>query len=75
VLSSALPYTLEMIALRHLPRQVFGILVSASPAVSALAGFAVLGETLASTQWLAITLVIVAAGGSAWGGGSDPEPT
>jgi inner membrane transporter RhtA len=75
VLSSALPYTLEMIALRHLPRQVFGILVSASPAVSALAGFAVLGETLASTQWLAITLVIVAAGGSAWGGGSDPETT
>jgi inner membrane transporter RhtA len=70
VLSSALPYTLEMIALRRLPRQVFGILVSASPAVSALAGFVVLGEILTPAQWLAITLVIVAVGGSAWGNGN-----
>jgi inner membrane transporter RhtA len=64
-LSSALPYTLEMVALRRLPRRVFGILVSSSPAVSALAGFIVLGERLGWLQWLAIALVIVASAGSA----------
>jgi inner membrane transporter RhtA len=65
VLSSAAPYTLEMIALRKLPRRVFGILVSASPAVAALAGFAVLGERLGSSQWLGIGLVILACGATA----------
>jgi inner membrane transporter RhtA len=69
VLSSAAPYTLEMIALRRLPRRVFGILVSSSPAVSALAGFAVLGERLMPIQWLAIALVIAASAGSAWTAG------
>jgi inner membrane transporter RhtA len=65
VLSSAAPYTLEMIALRKLPRRVFGILVSSSPAVAALAGFAVLGERLSSVQWLGIGLVILACGATA----------
>jgi inner membrane transporter RhtA len=65
VLSSAAPYTLEMIALRKLPRRVFGILVSSSPAVAALAGFMVLGERLASSQWLGIGLVILACGATA----------
>jgi inner membrane transporter RhtA len=65
VLSSAAPYTLEMIALRKLPRRVFGILVSASPAVAALAGFAVLGERLGAGQWLGIGLVILACGATA----------
>jgi inner membrane transporter RhtA len=65
VLSSAAPYTLEMIALRKLPRRVFGILVSASPAVAALAGFVVLGERLALGQWLGIGLVILACGATA----------
>lgn len=65
VLSSAAPYTLEMIALRRLPRRVFGILVSASPAVAALAGFVVLGERLAGGQWLGIGLVILACGATA----------
>jgi inner membrane transporter RhtA len=67
VLSSAAPYTLEMIALRKLPRRVFGILVSSSPAVAALAGFVVLGERLAAGQWLGIGLVILACGASAAG--------
>jgi inner membrane transporter RhtA len=67
VLSSAAPYTLEMIALRKLPRRVFGILVSSSPAVAALAGFVVLGERLAVGQWLGIGLVILACGASAAG--------
>jgi inner membrane transporter RhtA len=65
VLSSAAPYTLEMIALRKLPRRVFGILVSSSPAVAALAGFMVLGERLSSVQWLGIGLVILACGATA----------
>jgi inner membrane transporter RhtA len=44
------------------------MMVSSAPAVGALAGFAVLGERLAPTQWLAIGLVILAAAGSAWNG-------
>jgi inner membrane transporter RhtA len=71
VLSSALPYTLEMIALSRLPRRVFGMMVSSAPAVGALAGFVVLGERLAATQWLAIALVILASAGSAWSAGRD----
>jgi inner membrane transporter RhtA len=65
VLSSAAPYTLEMLALSRLPRRVFGILASASPAVAALAGFAVLGERLLAVQWFGIGLVILACAASA----------
>jgi inner membrane transporter RhtA len=63
-LSSALPYTLEMAALRRLPAHVFGIFVSSAPAVAALAGFVVLGERLETLQWTAICLIMVAVGGS-----------
>ncbi|WP_020651564.1 EamA family transporter [Massilia niastensis] len=65
LLSSALPYTLEMMALARLPQRVFGILVSAGPAVAALAGFLMLDERLAAQQWLAILLVIFASAGAA----------
>lgn len=65
VLSSALPYTLEMAALARLPQRVFGILVSAGPAFAALAGWVVLGERLTGMQWLAILLVVLACGGAA----------
>jgi inner membrane transporter RhtA len=65
LLSSALPYSLEMMALRRLPRRVFGVLVSSSPAVGALAGFLVLGEQLAPVQWVAIVLVMAGSAGSA----------
>lgn len=64
VLSSALPFLLDAYALKRLPRQMFGVLMSASPAVSALAGFMVLGERLSLAQWggvLAITLACVGA--------------
>lgn len=64
LLSSALPYTLEMSALRHLPQRVFGILVSSAPAIGALAGFVVLGERLTGTQWLAIFCIIAASAGA-----------
>jgi len=65
ILSSAGPYLLEMTALKRLPQRVFGIMVSASPAVSALAGYLVLGERLLPAQWLAIVLIIAASGGAA----------
>ena len=65
LLSSAISYSLEMAALARLPRRVFGILVSASPAVGALCGFVVLGERLAGTQWLAVACIVVASGGGA----------
>ena len=71
LLSSALPYSLEMIALARLPRRVFGMMVSSAPAVGALAGFAVLGERLATLQWLAIAMVMLASAGSAWTAGSQ----
>ncbi|MBE7248882.1 MAG: DMT family transporter [Actinomycetospora chiangmaiensis] len=63
ILSSALPYSLEMVALRRLDRTTFGVLMSLEPALGALLAFAVLGETLSAVQWLAIALVIVASAG------------
>ncbi len=63
-LSSALPYTLEMAALRRVPAHLFGIFVSSAPAVAALAGFVVLGERLEAIQWVAICSIVVAVAGS-----------
>ena len=72
LLSSAVPYSLEMAALRRMPRHVFGILVSATPAVGAACGALVLGERLSGLQWLAIVCIIGAsAGGAATGGRAD----
>ncbi len=72
LLSSAVPYSLEMAALRRLPRHVFGILVSATPAVGAACGALVLGERLSALQWLAIGCIIGAsAGGAASAGRRD----
>jgi inner membrane transporter RhtA len=65
LLSSAVPYSLEMAALRRLPKRVFGILVSATPAVGAICGFAVLGERLGGVQWLAIACIVAASAGGA----------
>ncbi|MET0404583.1 MAG: DMT family transporter [Cystobacter sp.] len=64
VLSSALPYTLEMMALRVLPGRTFGILMSLEPAVAALVGLLLLHERLLGVQWLAVVLVSVASVGS-----------
>ena len=62
--SSVLPYSLELEALRRLPKRVFGVLMSLEPAVAALAGFAVLGQDLAARDWVAIGLVVVASAGA-----------
>jgi len=65
VLSSALPYSLEMIALTLLPARTFSTLLSLEPAVAAVAGVALLDERLSLLQWLAIVAIIVAAAGTA----------
>ena len=65
VLSSALPYSLEMIALTVLPARTFSTLLSLEPAVAAVAGVSLLGERLSLLQWLAIAAIIVAAAGTA----------
>lgn len=63
VLSSAIPYSLEMVALKRLPRRTFGILLSLEPAMGALAGLVFLHEQLTAVQWLAIGAIIVASVG------------
>jgi inner membrane transporter RhtA len=73
LLSSAIPYTLELEALRRLPASVFGVLMSLEPAVAALAGFVVLGEELATREVAAILLVVVASAGAARGATVPPR--
>lgn len=63
LLSSAIPYSLEMVALKRLPRRTFGILLSMEPAMGALAGLAFLHEQLTLIQWLAIGSIIAASVG------------
>ncbi|WP_419319178.1 EamA family transporter [Caulobacter sp. ErkDOM-E] len=64
VLSSAIPYSLEMVALKGIPKRSFGVMLSAEPAVGALAGLLMLGERLAPLQWLAIGCIIAASAGT-----------
>jgi inner membrane transporter RhtA len=73
VMSSAIPYTLELEALRRLPAGVFGVLMSLEPAVAALAGFVVLGEQLATRELAAILLVVAASAGAARGATVAPR--
>jgi inner membrane transporter RhtA len=74
LLSSAIPYSLEMQAMRRLPASVFGMLLGACPAVGALVGYLVLDEMLTLTQWVAIGCIIGAATGSSLGGSKEKEP-
>ncbi|MBB6016051.1 EamA family transporter [Deinococcus radiopugnans] len=62
-LSSALPYSLEMRALRLVPPRVFGVMMSVEPAMGAVCGLLFLGEALLGLQWLAIACVILASAG------------
>jgi inner membrane transporter RhtA len=67
ILSSALPYTLEMTALRYLSARTYGVLMSFEPALAALVGLFVLGEALTRNQWFAIVAVIAASIGTVAG--------
>lgn len=64
LLSSVVPYTAELVALRTVPAATFGVLMSLEPAAAALAGLAVVGEDLAAVQWAAIGCVVVASVGA-----------
>jgi inner membrane transporter RhtA len=65
VLSSALPYSLEMFALPRIPTRTFGVLMSLNPALGALAGLVLLHESLTLVQWAAIASIVAASAGSA----------
>jgi inner membrane transporter RhtA len=67
LLSAAIPYSLEIEALRRLSTRVFGVLMSLEPAAGALAGLVVLGEALRLREIAAIGLVSIASAGAAWG--------
>ena len=82
LLSSVVPYSLELAALRSMPPKVFGVLMSLEPAAAALAGLVLLGERLGVVEWLAIGCVIVASVGitrsataAASGAATAPAPT
>ena len=74
VLSSAIPWSLELEALRRLPTQVFGVLMSLEPAIGALVGFVVLGERLGIRAVTAIALVVAASAGAAREARTAPAP-
>ncbi|MFQ2894426.1 EamA family transporter [Aeromonas caviae] len=69
LLSSAIPYSLEMFALRRLPLKSYGILTSGEPAMGALMGLMLLGEQLPPSQWLGIAAIIAASMGTTWQAG------
>ena len=64
LLSSAIPYSLELEALRRLPSRVFGVLLSLDPAIAALSGFLILGQDLGAREIAGIALVVAASAGA-----------
>lgn len=67
LLSSVVPYSLELEALRQMPPHVFGILMSLEPAMAALIGLLVLHESLHASQWIAVLCVVAASAGATRG--------
>ncbi|MFA6575411.1 MAG: EamA family transporter [Nocardioides sp.] len=74
LLSSVIPYTCELVALRSLRPAVFGVLMSLEPAAAALAGLLVLRELLTPLQLVAMACVVVASIGATRAGGTIAEP-
>ncbi len=77
ILSSALPCSLEMAAMRRISMRSFGILMSLDPALAALSGLMLLGERLSLSRWLAILCIVLASAGTALTAearpGAEPE--
>ena len=65
ILSSVIPYRLELEALRRMPTRLFGVWMSLEPAVAALIGLILLGQQLSAVEWLAIGCVMIACAGAA----------
>jgi inner membrane transporter RhtA len=74
LLSSAIPYSLEMFALRRMRAHVFGILMSLEPAMAALSGLVFLGQHLRAREWLAVVFVVVASTGATVGAPKEDVP-
>ncbi|MBC3377355.1 threonine/homoserine exporter RhtA [Pseudomonas sp. SWRI92] len=74
ILSTALPYTLEMISLTRIPARTFGTLMSVEPAIGALSGLLFLQEYLSLAQWSAITCIILASIGATLTMGDTAKP-
>jgi inner membrane transporter RhtA len=72
MLSSAIPYSVELAALRKLPARLFGVLMSLEPAVAALVGFVVLGERLGLRALAAVLMVTGAGAGASLSGTREP---
>ncbi len=66
VLSTTLPLSLEIEAMRRLPSNVFGVMMSLEPGIAAAVGFVLLSQGLAAAQLLAISLVVAASAGALW---------
>ena len=75
LLSSVIPYSLELTALRRIPPRVFGILMSLEPAAAAIAAMILLAEFLRWTQWLALICVVLASVGATRSARPPAEPT
>ena len=73
LLSSALPYSLEMYAMTRVPARIFGVLMSLDPALAAAAGLLLLGERLSWLQWTAIGCIVIASAGSAASHKAEPR--
>ncbi|BCM72516.1 putative integral membrane protein [Streptomyces sp. EAS-AB2608] len=67
VLSSAVPYLADLLTLRHVPAQTFGLFMSVNPVLATLAGWAVLGQGLGTAEWAGIAAVVAAKGADGWG--------
>jgi len=74
VLSSVIPFSLEMEALRRISARVFGVLMSLDPVMAALIGLVVLGETVGLRALLAMALIVIASSGVSFGGKASNHP-
>ena len=73
ILSSAVPFLADLLALRRVPAHSFGIFMSVSPVVAAAIGAVFLGEALAAIDWLAIGLIVTANGVSVLATPGSPQ--